>query len=58
LLRWYYPGGITPGFESNAFVGPGTRIVRIKPDGLIISLDGFIVLALFTETNAFIKPIF
>ena len=32
--------------ESRAFVVPGRGIFGIEPDGLIVSLDGFIVLAL------------
>ena len=46
--------GIAQGIESHALGVPGFGKVRIKPYGLIISLEGLIVPALIRESKAFV----
>ena len=49
-------GGPSQGLESKAFVVPGTGEVGIEADGLIVCLDGLLVLALSSESTAFVAP--
>jgi hypothetical protein len=42
--------------ESCTFVAPGPCIIGIEPDSLIVSLDGFIEIALVLEGIAFVVP--
>jgi hypothetical protein len=49
-------GGPSESFESKSFVVPCRCIVRIEPDGLLVSRDGIIILSLVIESNAFVPP--
>ncbi len=44
------------GFENNAFSIPGQSVVGITPDRFVTGLDGFVVLALFSESKTFTEP--
>ena len=49
--------GPSESFENKSFVVPCRCIVGIEPDGLLVSLDGIIVLSLVIEGNAFVPPV-
>ena len=49
-------GGPFEALKSKGFVGPSCCKVGVKPDSFIKGFDGLIVIALDTESYAFVVP--